>query len=315
MLCLIIIMLIIVIGVLSAYILLYKREIGDIVKRLQFIRDNDTNMKINLKLKAKEINELAIRLNHLINHYKIENIAISKAQHEFKEEITNISHDLRTPLTSIAGYVQMLESESTPKEKRAEYYSIIRRRIDTLIKMLDEFFEFARIESDEYPLQLEKVNVSNVLADVISLFYYDFLAKGEEPSIQISSAPIYIYADKDALKRVFQNLIKNYLNHGTSSISISVKEERNHVYISFKNYAPDIDNEEAERLFKRFYTADKSRTKKTTGLGLAIVKNLVTKMNGEIEAYVEDSFLVIKIIMLRTGGQVQCPKKDDSSLI
>lgn len=313
MLWLIIIILIIVIGVLSAYILLYKREIRDIVKRLQFIRDNDTNMKINLKLKAKEINELAIRLNHLINHYKIEKVAVSKAQHEFKEEITNISHDLRTPLTSIAGYVQMLESESTPKEKRAEYYSIIRRRIDTLIKMLDEFFEFARIESDEYPLQLEKINVSNVLAYVISLFYYDFLSKGEEPSIQIPSAPIYIYADKDALKRVFQNLIKNYLNHGTGSISISVKEERNHVYISFKNYAADIDNEEAEKLFKRFYTADKSRTKKTTGLGLAIVKNLVAKMNGEVEAYVEDSYLVIKITMLRTGGLVQCPAKDDSS--
>jgi signal transduction histidine kinase len=296
MLWLIIIMLILVIGVLYAYILLYKREIRDMVKRLQFIRDNDTNMKINLQIKVKEINELAIQLNHMINYYKIEKIAISKAQHEFKEEITNISHDLRTPLTSIAGYVQMLEAEKTPVEKKAEYYNIIRRRIETLVKMLDEFFEFTRIESDEYPLKLEKVNVSNVLTDVISLFYYDFLSKDEEPSIQIPSTPIYIYADKDALKRIFQNLIKNYLNHGTGSISISVKEEGNHVSISFKNYAPNIDSAEAERLFQRFYTADKSRTRKTTGLGLSIVKNLVTKMNGEIKAYVEDSILVINVI-------------------
>ncbi|MCT8975267.1 HAMP domain-containing histidine kinase [Clostridium sp. CX1] len=295
MLWLITIILILVIGVLFAYIFLYKREIRNIAKRLQFIRNNDTNRKVNLQIKAKEINELAIQLNHLINYYKIEKVAISKAQHEFKEEITNISHDLRTPLTSIAGYVQMLESENTPREKKAEYYSIIRRRIDTLIKMLDEFFEFTRIESDEYPLKLEKINVSNVLADAISLFYYDFLSKGEEPSIQMPSAPIYIHADKDALKRVFQNLIKNYLNHGNGNISISVKEEGNHVCISFKNYAPNIDNEEAKKLFKRFYTADKSRTKKTTGLGLSIVKNLVIKMKGEIEAYVEDSFLIINI--------------------
>lgn len=290
-----IIIMFIIIGVLFAYILLYKREIRRIAKRLQFIRDNDTNMKINLQVKMEEINELAIQLNHIINHYKIEKTAISKAQHEFKEEITNISHDLRTPLTSIAGYVQMLESEKTSKEKKAEYYSIIRRRIDTLIKMLDEFFEFTRIESDEYPLQLEKVNVCNVLADVISLFYYDFISKGEKPSIQIPSKPIYIYADKDALTRIFQNLIKNYLNHGTGSISISIKEEEKHVCISFKNYAQNLDNEEAEKLFKRFYTADKSRTKKTTGLGLSIVKKLVTKMNGEIKANVEDSILIINI--------------------
>jgi signal transduction histidine kinase len=293
---LIIIILILVIGVLSAYIMLYKREIKDIVKTLQFIRENDTNKKINLKIKVKEINELAIQLNHIINYYKIEKIAITKAQHEFKEEITNISHDLRTPLTSISGYVQMLESKKTSKERKTEYHSIIRRRIDTLIKMLDEFFEFTRIESDEYPLKLEKTNVSSVLADVISLFYYDFLSKGEEPSIQIPSTPIYIYADKDALKRVFQNLIKNYLNHGTGSISISVKDEGNCVCISFKNYAPNMDSAEVEKLFKRFYTADKSRAKKTTGLGLSIVKNLVIKMKGEIRAHVEDSFLIINII-------------------
>lgn len=299
MLWFIIIILIIVIGVLSAYIILYKRQIKDVVKSLQFIRENDTNKKINLQMNTKEINKLAIQLNHIINYYKIEKTAIEKAQHEFKEEITNISHDLRTPLTSIAGYVQMLESENTTVEKKAEYYDIIRRRIDTLVKMLDEFFEFTRIESDEYQMQIEKVNVSNVLADVISLFYYDFIAKGEEPNIQIPLAPIYILADKDALARIFQNLIKNYLNHGTGNISISVIEEGNQVGIRFKNYAPHIDNVEAERLFQRFYTADKSRTSKTTGLGLAIVRNLVTKMNGEINAYTEESNLIININLFK----------------
>lgn len=299
MLWIIFITLLLVIGVLSAYILFYKREIRDITKKLQFIKDNDTNMKINIQANMKEINEMATQLNHTIDYYKIEKIAISKAQHEFREEITNISHDLRTPLTSIAGYVQMLESENTPTEKKEKYYSIIRRRIETLIEMLDEFFELTRIESDEYPFHIERINISNVLADVISMFYYDFISKGEEPNIQIPSTPIYIYADKDALTRIFQNLIKNYLNHGTGNISVLVKEDERHVCISFKNYALNMNNAEAERLFKRFYTADKSRTKETTGLGLAIVKNLVDKMNGEIEAYVKDSFLIIKIIFTR----------------
>ena len=295
MLWLIIIILTLVIVVLCFYIFLYKSELRSIVNKLQFIRENETNMKINLQLKSKEIKELAVELNYIINHYKIEKTAVSKAQKEFKEEITNISHDLRTPLTSISGYVQMLEAENTSKEKKKEYYNIIRRRIESLVQMLDEFFEFTRIEADEYPLHIERFNVKSVLTEVISLFYYDFISKGEEPRIQIPPGPIYISGDKDALKRVFQNLIKNYLNHGVGSIAISVKEEEKYINISFKNYAPGIDKEEAEKLFMRFYTGDKSRTTKTTGLGLAIVKNLVVKMNGNIEAMVDDSFLIINI--------------------
>lgn len=292
------ILLLFIIGALCAYLELYKREIGGIVNRLRFISDEDTNTKINLQMKSKEMKELAIQINHMINHYKNEKVAIEKAQQQFKEEITNISHDLRTPLTSIAGYVQMLESVNTTEEKKSEYYSIIRRRIETLVNMLDEFFEFARMESDEYQLQSEKINVNNVLVDVISLFYYDFLSKGQEPSIKIPSTPIYINADKDALKRIFQNLIKNYLNHGNGNITISVSKEANRGCIMFKNYAPDLQSSDANKLFQRFYTADQSRTKRTTGLGLAIVKNLVTKMNGDIEAYVENSFLIMNITFL-----------------
>lgn len=296
MLWLIIILLILVLGVLSAYLMLYKKEVRSIAKTLQFIQTNDTNRRINLQMNAKELNDLAVQLNQLIQYHKVEKIDITRAQNEFKEEITNISHDLRTPITSISGYIQMLESEKTSKEKKAEYYSIIKRRITALIQMLDEFFEFTRIEANEYPLQLIKLNVCNVLADVISMYYYDFISKGEEPSIEIPSKPIYIIADKDAITRIFQNLMKNYLTHGTGNISISITEENNKVSIHFKNHAPNINKEEAEKLFQRFYTTDSSRSGKTTGLGLAIVKNLVTKMNGEITASVENSYLIIRIV-------------------
>ncbi|MDF2543856.1 MAG: signal transduction histidine kinase [Herbinix sp.] len=292
-----VIILLFVIGILIAYILLYKRGIRNIIQKLQFIREHETNMNINLQINYKELNELAKELNYIMNNYKNEKAFITRAQQEFKEELTSISHDLRTPLTSIAGYVQMLESERTSKEKKEEYYAIIRGRIDTLVKMLDELYEFARIESDEYQLHMEKININNVLTDAISLYYYDFVSRGEEPIINIPTKPIYISADKDAITRVFQNLIKNYLTHGAGAISITVREEDKQVYICFKNYAPGLDHEEANKLFNRFYTADKSRTKKTTGLGLAIVKNLVIKMKGRVEAYVENSYLIINIIL------------------
>ena len=289
--------LIAIIVVLIVYLMLYRRVIRIMTKKLHFIRQHETNMNINLPMRLKVLDELAAELNYIMNNYKNEKNIITKAQQEFKEELTNISHDLRTPLTSIAGYVQMLESEKTSSQKKEEYYDIIRRRIDSLVKMLDELYDFARIESDEYQLSIGKINISNLLTEVISLFYYDFTLRGEEPFISIPSKPIYINGDKEAISRVVQNMIKNYLTHGTGAISISVEEQGHDVWISFKNPAPGLEKEAAEKLFHRFYTVDQSRTKKTTGLGLAIVKNLVTKMNGRVESSVSNSELIITIIL------------------
>lgn len=292
----IIILLVFVIIILITYILLYKKGMKYIIERLQFIRTHDTNMNITLQMQHKQLNDLAIELNKIIIDNKNERISITKAGQDFKEGLTNISHDLRTPLTSIAGYVQMLESEKISQQKKQEYYSIIRRRIDVLVKMLDELYDYARIESDEYQLKLERININNILTDVISLFYYDFIARSEEPFINIPAKPIYINVDKDAITRVFQNLIKNHLTHGTGAISISVEEVEKRVYICFKNHAPDLDRDDVQKLFNRFYTADKSRSKKTTGLGLVIVKNLVSRMNGKVEAAVANTYLTINII-------------------
>lgn len=295
----IIILLVLVIIILITYMLLYIKGIKYIIERLRFIRTHNTNMKISLQMQHKQLNDLAIELNQIIIDNKNERISITKAGQDFKEGLTNISHDLRTPLTSIAGYVQMLESEKISKQKKDEYYSIIRGRIASLVKMLDELYDYARIESDEYQLNPEKINVNNILTDVISLFYYDFIARGEEPIINIPAKPIYINADKDAITRVFQNLIKNYLTHGAGAFSITVGEVEEKVYICFKNYAPGLDHDDVEKLFNRFYTADKSRSKKTTGLGLAIVKNLTIRMNGKVEAALANTYLSINIIFNR----------------
>ncbi|WP_433941535.1 sensor histidine kinase [Paenibacillus lautus] len=275
--------------------LLYRKEIDVIAQTLEFVNGNDTNRKIDTRSNAKEIRVLAEQINRTIDRGKRERIRLAQAQRTFKEEMTNLSHDFRTPLTSIVGYLQMLEEGGVTPEKKPDYYRVMSRRAGDLIQLLDDFFEFARLESDEYLLDLERVNVCDALTETLSLFYYDFVAKDSEPALDLPSVPVYLRADKGALKRIFQNLVQNYFRHGEGRLLISVKQEGNLVDISFQNRTTAVDRQAVERLFYRFYTAEPSRNNGTTGLGLAIVKHLAEKMKGEVNATVEYEALTIRI--------------------
>lgn len=280
---------------LGIYIFLYKREVHRINEQLEWIIGCETNKKITLSSKPREIQKLATQLNRLLTEYKEEKIALTKAQNDFKDEIMNISHDLRTPLTSIVGYIQMIESPQTSEEKREEYYRIVRDRVEKLMKMIDEFFLLTRTESEDYPLELQKLNVTNVLIESLSMYYEDFVAKNLEPVLEFSSQNVFILGDKEALHRMFQNLIQNFFRHGEGNLHISLQEENDKVHIIFQNAAPNLTPDGAKRLFQRFYTQDRSRNRSSTGLGLAIVKNLVQKMKGNISAYINGNHLNIKI--------------------
>lgn len=288
-------LLLLVIAGLYFYIHLLKDELDHINIRLSFIANNETNSRIYLRYRLREMNELATNINQVIGKYEEEKVIENTFEHHFREEITNISHDLRTPLTSIKGYMQMLESEEISTEKKTEYYEVVNKRIDVLVQMLDEMFTYARILSDEYTLDHEQINVTNILSEVLSMYYYDFLKKDNPPNIELPVTPVYIYGHSEALKRVFQNLIKNYLDHGKEILSVELIDEEQEIMIYFKNYAPNISLKNIDKLFTRAYRTDESRTKKSTGLGLPIAKSLVEKMDGQVIGKIEEHYLVLEL--------------------
>lgn len=280
--------------IVTAYLCCFKKQIKDLNNQLNFIKNKDTNLRLTTQIPIKEMNHLVSEINFILNIHQETEVRIKRMDKNFRETITSVSHDIRTPLTSVAGYVQMLKKEDLPEEKRKEYVGIIQKRIGVVQMMLNQLFEYARIEAGELELLKEEVNINNLLRDMISMFYNDFCKKDENPYIVIPDEPYVIQGDKDALKRIMENLIHNSLIHGEGNYKIISEKGIGFYRMTFENETYSIEKEDIDQLFERFFTTDKSRTKKTTGLGLAIAKKLVEKMDGRIYArLVEKQFAII----------------------
>ncbi|GGB46141.1 hypothetical protein F3157_08565 [Virgibacillus dakarensis] len=291
----VIIVLVTALGVLSAYILVYKKQIESLSKQLDFVHHNDTNQHLELFLQANELQRLAKRLNAVLIHSRDEKVTLYKAEQAFREAITNVSHDLRTPLTSVVGYIDMLQDGKITDVERDEYYQIVKERIHHLVQMLDNLFEFARIESGEHALASEKIDVGQTFLETIYPFHYDFADKKAEPQLILPDVPIYIIGDAEVLRRIFENVIRNALTHGEGDFKGKIEKANGKAVIHLQNHAPNLQEQEIQNLFKRFYTTDPSRHRKTTGLGLSITKGLVEMMNGEIKAEKQGNEFVLTI--------------------
>ncbi len=162
--------------------------------------------------------------------------------------------------------------------------------------LLDQLFEFARIEADELKLNCRNTDIHSVLRDVVASYYGDFEQKKCIPRIAIPSTPAIIWGDPDALTRIFSNVVYNALVHGEGNYQITAVIEKAQTVITVKNASSSIQQEDIPHLFDRFYTTDQSRTKKTTGLGLAIAQRLVTRMDGKISASLQNGIFTMQIV-------------------
>lgn len=289
----IILILLIIILSLLLLIISYKKDIRYISRQISKSKGDLTNIKMSSL--NKEIEELAIKIDELyLTNHKI-NLKIRNNEEKLRESIENMSHDLRTPLTSIMGFVQLLKDEQLSKEEKLRYISIIERRTENLNTLINCFYDLSRIENNEYKFKLEYVNLSEILVENIAAFYDDFINNGIEPKIQIDENVSNVIADKNAVMRIFSNLINNMIKHGDKSVDISLNNVDNYVETQFINSAPNLKPEEVEKIFDRFYTGDAARTDKSTGLGLCITKALVEQMGHKVEANLEDGRLKIKI--------------------
>ena len=264
-----------------------KNDIKQLNKQLETIIKSDTNMRLTTETFDKDITELCNNVNAVLDERRRVAVESERSNTELKRAITNISHDLRTPLTSAIGYLQMAKESGD-----LQHLNIIEERLKSLTTLMNALFEYTKIIEGRVEYNSEKLNLCNILRDILSQFYGDFTAKGFEVKIDIPDEPIYAICDKSAVERVVQNLVKNALKHGFGQFELTANTHE----LMFCNRVKDIVHLDVDKMFERFYTADLSRSSGNTGLGLAIARELAVGMGWRIMAETEGEVLVVRVV-------------------
>lgn len=275
-----------IIGVLSIILLfisvLQKLEINSIIKQIRSIRGQDTNRLVHLKYSVKSSESLINEINELLKEERETKILYQQKKHDLENMLTNISHDLRTPLTSAMGYIDIIKNSDLSREEKAREFYIVEQRLERLEELLNSFFEFSKIISQNKPPDKKMLNLIGILEESMAHYYDDYCCQDREIKFEYDKSRIEFFSNKNMLMRIFDNLIGNAYKHGTGNLLISVTQT-DMIRIHFKNDLYD-SNLDVSRIFDEFYTTDISRTKGSTGLGLAISKQFAQMLGGNISA-------------------------------
>lgn len=243
---------------------------------------------------CRSINSMSLELREKIENEK-------KIEKNKNELITNVSHDLRTPLTSIIGYIDLLKKNKfKDKEKFNEYISIIDERAKSLNKLINELFEYTKLSSHDVKLNYNNVNICELIDQIFGEYIVIFNKIGLELEKDIPEKAIFINVDIEKVVRVLENLLSNAKKYSVKNTKVIIRviEENNNAIILVTNKVENISQEDLEYIFERFYKLDKSRNDSdSSGLGLNIVKRIVELHNGMVKVELNDSFITFKIIL------------------
>lgn len=290
----IIVLLVCIIIILLIFIFRFKRDIKYISH--QIIQSQGSYRSIRMRTLDKDIENLVISINDLYEQSEQRYIKIKNSEDQIKKSIANLSHDLRTPLTSIMGYIQLIKSDRCTKQEKEKYLNIVDKRTETLRNLITSFYELSVFEASEYRFMLKSVNLANLLFETLALYYDEFTKCGIEPQINAVENCPSIISDEKAVVRIFSNLINNIIKHGQGNVVINLIQEKNYLVTEFINNAEGLNEEDVKHIFDRFFTADLSRSDKNTGLGLSITKALVEALGNSIEADYSDGKLIIRVV-------------------
>lgn len=282
--------LVFIMGILVVKIYLLQKAAREIKEGFADRLITDTNTLIDISSHDKYMRELANTINIQLRKLRADRHRFQQGDMELKNAVSNISHDLRTPLTAICGYLDLLEQEekSTTVER---YIEVIRNRTEILKQLIEELFRYSVIITTEDDITKEAVEINRVLEESIAAFYVALNERKIIPSIKMPESKVICYLDGSALARVFSNLLNNAIKYSDGDLDIILSETGE---IIFSNTASGLNEVQVGKLFDRFYTVEAAR--KSTGLGLAIAKTLVEQMNGTISAKYENNRLSICIL-------------------
>ncbi|MBS6194667.1 MAG: HAMP domain-containing histidine kinase [Clostridiales bacterium] len=285
--CLLVIVVVMIIMMLSVKIYLLRKSAREISVSFRDRMTNETNTLIDISSHDKSMLELANEVNQQLEELYKQRHRFYQGNLELTEAITNISHDLRTPLTAICAYLDLLK----PEEKSVlvnKYLDKIENRTVALRQLTEELFRYTVAASDVENVSFENVVINRVLEESISSYYAVIKSAKIVPYIEIPDKSVECVLDKNSLSRIFENILSNAVKYSDGDLNITLQENGK---ITFSNHAYHLTETQVARLFDRFYTVNTAR--QSTGLGLSIAKLLVEKMNGTIFASYENDIVTI----------------------
>ncbi len=285
---------------------LYRRQIVEICRQLDFLEKVKTNKRIQSDLYQREIFDLVNRINQMADRQEEETISNGQKEQRLKETLTNISHDIRTPLTSLKGFFELYDEE-TETQKKAHYAQIIRERMDDLSILLEELFTYTKLQNETYELTLEPQNFTKLVLDCLFSFYEQWQEKGICPALSVEERPAYISCNDTAVKRILTNVLRNAIVHGDETIEICYRITKDSVSFHCGNGCAAPSEIDQERVFERFYKGDTARRESSSGLGLSIARELTLRMGGSMDAKIENGMFVVEIIFYGLCSNVQSP--------
>ncbi len=278
-----------------------EKNIYDIRRQLENILDHSTEEKIMSFTESKEISKLIYQINRILEDRQKMKADYKRAEILSKKMLSNISHDIRTPLTVILGYLEILEKNST---EHNETIKKIHRKAIQLMNLIHEFFTLSKIEAGDTNLSLTKLSINEICRQNIIDFYHILTEQEFQVDINIPEQELYTYGNEEALRRILFNLITNAIRYGGGGkyLGVFLREDDNFLFIDIVDHGKGIDAKNTEHVFDRLYTLDDSRnrTMEGTGLGLTISKTLAKKMHGNI--------ILQSIPNIKTTFTVKLPK-------
>lgn len=272
---------------LLAYLLVLRHSLREAAEELDEKLRTDTNTLISISSGDRAMQSLVTHINRQLQALRRERLRLHSGNAELTAAVTNISHDLRTPLTALCGYLDLLEQEPQT-EAAARYLTVIRERTDAMRALMEELFRYSVLTATADELHTEPVCLNDVLEQSLAGFYGALSARGITPSVQLPEEKVIRALDAAALRRVFDNILSNAAKYSDGDLAVVLAPDGE---VTFSNRASALSRVEAARLFDRFYTVDSARG--STGLGLSIAKLLTEKLHGTISADYENETLRI----------------------
>ena len=283
---------------LLIYLIYYKKQIKNIGDQLEFILDNQSFKFIQSQIRPQEIMRLIELCNMTLESQRSIERNFTSRNEIVNQTIVNLSHDIRTPLTSLDGYLQ-LARESDDDKNQTKYIDMAQSRIQQINTLVDELFLYTKLQNPDYELELEPVDITNHIQNHLLKHIQQFNKQNREPIINIQTQTIKVNANEHALERVIDNIISNYFIHGTGDLTVTGIELHNDVTFTFMNPITNTNSINIHNIFSQFYKEDQSRARHSSGLGLSIVRSLMHKMNGTVSAGLDNNQFCISLTFPR----------------